>query len=154
MSKYGATLFPLLRRYIQELCEKKASPFRVNTVMQWYRVVVLELFSSRASFAEVRAPDVFPILSDVSTVLQNYLGEKSVVQGCVGTLLVTTESSCFAPPFPSRVVGAKSLEFACSSENVESVNRILALYAHESWMGSFFQYLHTIAVEGGRQAGV
>ena len=95
MNKYGAALFPLLRHYICALCEKKAAPFRVNTVLQWYRVVVLGLFSLRASFVDVHTPDVFPILSDVSTVLKSYLHEKSVVQGCVGTLLVTTESSCF-----------------------------------------------------------
>lgn len=43
---------------------------------------------------DLRLEDVLPVLADVLSVLKNYLKEKTVVQGCVATLLVISVSSC------------------------------------------------------------
>lgn len=37
---------------------------------------------------------MLPVLADVLPVLKHYMQEKAVVQGCVATLLVVSESSC------------------------------------------------------------
>lgn len=43
---------------------------------------------------DLRLSDVLPVLADVLPVLKHYMQEKAVVQGCVATLLVVSESSC------------------------------------------------------------
>ncbi|OAO17197.1 hypothetical protein AV274_1084 [Blastocystis sp. ATCC 50177/Nand II] len=126
---YGSALFPLLRHYIHALCQQRASACYVSTVMQWYRVVVLDL----------RLSDVLPVLADVLPVLKHYMQEKAVVQGCVATLLVVSESS----------FNRKALEVASSVEYTALLNRILSLYAGELWLSSLLQYLHFLATEEG-----